>query len=98
MQMGEHEGEEEDEVTEWQRWERRVRRRSYKDTLPTFLIQGFLGNRTMLICVLPNSLKHRAEPLSGHPRNYGPYHPFFDATLYYTPNICRPLRNTIKAQ
>jgi len=49
MRMGEREGEEEDEVTEWQRWERGVQRRSYKDTLLTFCIQGFLENRTMLI-------------------------------------------------
>ena len=87
MRMGEREGEEEDEVTEWPRWERGVRRRSYKDTFPTFRIQGFLGNRTMLICALPNFPKRRARPLSGLLRNYGPYHPFFDATLYCTPNI-----------
>ena len=98
MRMGEREGEEEDEVTEWQRWERGVRRCSYKDTLPTFRIQGFLGNHTMLICALSNSPKRRARPLSGLPRNYGPYHLFFDATWYCTPNIHRPLRNTIKAQ
>ena len=80
MRMGEREGEEEDEVTEWQRWERGVRRRSYKDTLSTFRIQGFLGNRTMLICALLNSPKWHAGPLSGLPRNCGPYHLFFDAT------------------
>ena len=98
MRMGEREGEEEDEVTEWQRWERGVLRRSYKDTLLSFRIQGFLGNRTMLICALLNSPKQRAGPLSGLPRNYGPYLPFFYATWYYTPNIRRPLRNAIKAQ
>ena len=65
MRMGEREGKEEDEVAEWQRWERGVRRRSYKDTQPTFRIQGFLENRTMLICTLPNSLKRRGGPLSG---------------------------------
>ena len=80
MQMGEREGEEEDEVTEWQRWERGVRRHSYKDTLSTFCIQGFLGNCTMPICALLNSPKCHARPLSRFPRNYGPYHPFFDAT------------------
>ena len=98
MQMGEHEGEEEDEVVEWQRWDRGVLRRSYKDTLLSFRIQGFLGNRTMLICALPNSPKRSAGPLSRLPRNYGPYRTFFDATRYYTPNIHRPLYNTIKAQ
>ena len=80
MRMGKCEGEEEDKVAEWQRWKRGVRRRSYKDTLPTFHIQGFLENRTMLICALPNSPKQRAGPLSGLPRNYGPYRPFFDTT------------------
>ena len=80
MRMGEHEGKDEDEVMEWQRWERRVRRCSNKDTLSTFCIQGFLGNRTMLICALLNSPKRHGGPLSGLPRNYGPYHPFFDAT------------------
>ena len=59
MRMEEREGKEEDEVVEWQRWERRVRRCSYKDTLSTFCIQGFLGNRTMLICTLLNSPKRR---------------------------------------
>ena len=57
MRMGE--GEEEDEVAEWQRWERGVRRRSYKDTLFTFRIQWFLGNRTM-ICAFSNSSKRWA--------------------------------------
>ena len=85
--MGEREGKKEDGVTEWQRWGRGVWRRSYKDTLLTFCIQEFLANRTMLICALPNSPKWRAGPLSGLPRNYGPYRPFFDATRYYTPNI-----------
>ena len=91
MRMEEREGEEEDEVTEWQRWERRVWRRSYKDTLLTFCIQGFLGNRTMLNCALLNSPKRLAGMLFGLPHNYGPYRPFFDATRYCTPNICRPL-------
>ena len=76
MLMEEHEGEEEDEVTQWQRWERGVWRRSCKATLPTFRIQRFLGSRTMLICALPKSPKQRAGPLSGLPRNYGPYRPF----------------------
>ena len=98
MRMGEHEGEEEDKVTKWQRWERGVRQRSYKDTLLTFCIQVFLGNRTMLICALPNSPKWRAGLLSGLPRNCGPHRPFFDATWYCTLNIHRLLRNTIKAQ
>ena len=98
MQMGEREGKEEDEVVEWQRWERGVRRRSYKDTLSTFRIQGFLGNRTMLIYALPNSPKRHPGLLSELSRNYGPYRPFFNATRYCTPNIHRPLRNTIKAQ
>ena len=80
MRMGEREGEEEDEVTEWQRWEHGVRRHSYKDTLLIFLIQGFLGNRTMLICALLNLSKRRAGPLSGLPGNYGPHRPFFDPT------------------
>ena len=98
MRMGEREGEEEDEVTEWPRWERGVRRHSYKDTLLTFRIQEILGNRTMLICAFLNSPKRRVGLLSGLPRNYGPYRPFFDATWYCTPNIRRLLRNTIKAQ
>ena len=59
MRMEEHEAEEEDEVAKWKRWERGVRRRSYKETIPTFRIQGFLGNRTILICALPNSPKRR---------------------------------------
>ena len=98
MRMGEREAEEEDEVAKWLRWERGVRRHSYKDTLLNFRIQGFLGNCTMLICAFPNSPKRRAGPLSGLPRNYSPYRPFFDATRYCTPNICQPLRNAIKAQ
>ena len=98
MRIGEREGKEEHEVTEWQRWERGVRQRSYKDTLPTFRIQGFLGNHTMLICALPNSQKQRVGLLYRLPHNYGPYRPFFDATWYCTPNIRRLLRNTIKAQ
>ena len=88
MRMGEREGKEEDEVVEWQRWERGVNVR----------FQGFFGNRTMLICAFSNSPKQRAGPSSGLPRNYGPYRPSFDATWYCTPNIRRPLRNTIKAQ
>ena len=88
MRMGEREGEEEDEVTESQRWKRGVRRRSYKDTLLTFCIHGFLGNRTMLICALSNPPNRRAGPLSRLPRNYGPYRPFFNATWYCTSNIC----------
>ena len=98
MRMGECEGEEEDKVVEWQRWERGVWQRSYKDTLPTFRIQGFLGNHTMLIYALPNSPKRRAGPLSGLLRNCGPYRPFFYSTWYCPPNIRRPLRNAIKAQ
>ena len=98
MRMGKREGKEEDEVAEWQRWEHGVRRHSYKDTLPTFCIQGFLENHTMLICALPNSPKRHARPLSRLLRNYDPYHPFFDATRNCTPNIHRPLRKTIKAQ
>ena len=98
MQMGKCDGEEEDEVMEWQRWERGVWQRSYKDTLSTFRILGFLGNCTILICALLNSPKQRAGPLSGLPRNYGPYQPFFDATRYCTPNIHRPLHDAIKAQ
>ena len=98
MRMGEREGKEEDEVAEWQRWERGVWRCSYKGTQPTFCIQGFLGNHTMLICAFPNSPKRHAGPLARLPRNYGPYRPFFDSTRYCTPNIRRPLRNTIKAQ
>ena len=98
MRMGEREGKEEDEVAEWQRWERGVRRRNYKETVPTFRIQGFLGNRTILICALPNSLKQCAGPLSGLPRNYSPHRPFFNATQYGTPNIRRLLHNAIKAQ
>ena len=97
MQMGKCDGEEEDEVMEWQRWERGVRQHSYKDTLPTFRIQGFLGNHTM-ICALPNSPKQRARPLSRLPRNCGPYRLFSDATWNCTPNIRRLFRNTIKAQ
>ena len=62
MRMGEREDEEEDEVAKWQRWERGVRRRSYKETIPTFRIQGFLENRTILICALPNSPKRRGGP------------------------------------
>ena len=77
MRMEEHDAEEEDEVAKWQRWERGVRRRSYKETVPTFCIQGFLENHTMLICALLNSPKRYARPLSGLPRNYGPYRPFF---------------------
>ena len=87
MRMGEHEGEEEGEVTEWQRWERGVRRHSYKDTLPTFCIQGFLGNRTMLICAFLNSPKRHARPLSGLSCNCGPYRLFVEATWYCMPNI-----------
>ena len=98
MRMGEHEAEEEDEVAKWQRWEHGVWRRSYKETIPTFRIQGFLGNRTLLICALPNSPKRRGGPLSGLLCNYGPHRPLFDATWYCTPNIRRLLRNTIKAQ
>ena len=97
MQMGECEGEEEDEATEWQRWERGVQWRSYKETVPTFRIQGFLGNCTT-ICAFQNSLKRYGGPLSGLPCNYSPYRPFFDATWNCTPNIHRLLRNTIKAQ
>jgi len=98
MRMGEREAEEEGEVAEWQRWEHRVQQRNYKETVPTFCIQGFLGNRTILICALPNSPKRRGGPLSGLPRNCGPYRPFFDATQYCTANIRRPLHNTVKAQ
>ena len=87
MRMGEREGKVEDEVVEWQRWEHGVWQHNYKDTLPTFRIQGFLGNHTMLICAILNSPKHHVGPLSGLSRNYGPYRPFFDATQYYTPNI-----------
>ena len=97
MRMGEREGEEEDEVTEWPRWERGVRRRSYKDILSTFRIQGFLGNRAM-ICAFLNSPKRHGGPLPGLLRNYGPYRLFSNATWYCTPNIHRLLRNTIKAQ
>ena len=97
MRIGEREGKEEHEVTEWQRWERGVRQRSYKDTLPTFHIQGFLGNRTM-ICAFLNFLKRCGGPLSGLPCNCSPYGPFFDATWNCTPNIRRLLHNTIKAQ
>ena len=98
MRMGEHEAEEEDEVAKWQRWEHGVWRRSYKETIPTFRIQGFLGNRTILIYALPNSPKRRGGPLSRLPRNYGLYRLFFDATWYYTSNIRQLLHNTIKAQ
>ena len=98
MQMEEREAEEEDEVAKWQRWEREVWQHSYKETVPTFRIQGFLGNHTILIYALSNSPKRRGGPLSGLPRNYGQYRPFFDATWYCTPNIRRLLRNTIKAQ
>jgi len=38
--------EEEDEMTKWQRWERGVRRCSYKALPPPFHIRGFLGNRS----------------------------------------------------
>jgi hypothetical protein len=31
-------------VAEWQRWERGMRRRSYKALSPPFRIRGFLGN------------------------------------------------------
>ena len=79
--MGEHEGKEEDEVAEWQRWERGVQRHSYKGTQSTFRIKGFLENRTILICALPNSPKRRGGPLSGLPRNYGKYRPFFRRNL-----------------
>ena len=96
--MEEREAEEEDEVVKWQRWQRIVRRHSYKETVPTFRIQGFLGNRTMLICTLPNSPKRRAGPLSGLLRNCGPYHLFSYATWIDSLNIHRLLRNTIKAQ
>ena len=77
MRMGEREGKEEDEMAEWQMWERGVRRHSYKETVLTFRIQGFLGNHTILICALPNSPKQHAGPLSGLLRDCGPYHPFF---------------------
>ena len=71
MRIGERVGEEEDEVAEWQRWERGVRRCSYKETIPTFRIQGFLGNRTM-ICVFLNSSKRRGGPLPGLLRPISP--------------------------
>ena len=80
MRMGEREAEEEGEVAEWQRWEHRVQQRNYKETVPTFCIQGFLENHTMLICALLNFQKQRAGPLSGLPHNYGPHRPFFDPT------------------
>ena len=80
MRMGEREDEEEGKVTKWHSWERGVQQCSYKDILLTFCIQGFLGNRTMLIYARQNSPKRRARPLSGLPRNYGPYRPFFNAT------------------
>ena len=72
MRMGEHEAEEEGEVAEWQRWERRVQRCSYKGTLSTFRIQGFLGNRTM-ICAFLNSPKQRGGPLSVLSHNCSSY-------------------------
>ena len=33
-------------MAKWQRWERRVRRRSYKALPPPFRIRGFLGNHS----------------------------------------------------
>ena len=59
---------------------------STRGSIPTFRIQGFLENRTM-IYASPNSPKRHGGPLPGLPRNCSPYHPFFAATCYYTPNI-----------
>ena len=39
--MGSAKAEEEDEVAKWQRWERGVRRRSYKALPPLFAFKGF---------------------------------------------------------
>ena len=73
-----------------------MRRCSYKDTQPTFRIQGFLGNRTMLICAFPNSPKRRGGSLSGLLRNRSPCRPFIAAIRFYSLNNRRILRHLLR--
>jgi len=95
MRIGKHEDEEEDEAVKWQRWERGVRRCSYKDTLSTFCNQGFLENRSM-ICAPPDSPKWFTGPLPGLLLNYSPYRPFIATICYYSPNFRRLLRHLLR--
>ena len=56
--MEECEAEEEDEVAKWQRWERGVRRRSYKALPPLFAFKGFweTAPRFALLRILLNGM------------------------------------------
>ena len=59
-------------MAKWQRWERVVRRRSYKALPQPFRIQGFLGNRSRDFCH-PEFSATEGGPLPGPLRNLGLY-------------------------
>ena len=81
---------EEDEMAKWQRWERGVRRHSYKALPHLFAFEGFWETAPM-ICAPPNSPQQRGGPLPGLSRNCSPYGPFIAVIYYCSPNIRRLL-------
>ena len=87
--------EEEDEMAKGQRYERGVRRRSYKALPHLFAFEGFWETIPM-ICASLNSLQQQGGPLPGLSCNRGPYCRFLCVICYGSPNIhrllCQPLR------
>ena len=72
-------------MTKWQRWERGVRRRSFKALPPPFRIRGFLGNHSHDL--RPNSPQQQSGLLPGLSRNRGLYRRYISAICYGSPNI-----------
>ena len=87
--------EEEDEMAKWQRWERGVRRCSYKALPHPFAFEGFLETAPK-IGASPNSPQQQGGPLPGLLHNRGLYRPFIFAICYDSPNIRQLLHQPLR--
>ena len=82
-------------MAKWQRWERGMRRCSYKALSPPFRIRGFLGNRSRDLRLSKFS-DAAYGPLPGLLRNRGPCRLFITTVGYHSPNNRQLLRHLLR--
>ena len=87
--------EDEDGMAKWQRYERGMRRRSYKALSPPFRIREFLGNRSRGLRLSEFS-NAAYGPLLRLSRNRSPCCSFIATVSCYSPNNRRLLRHLLR--